>query len=59
GDVAGIRRAGQAMLRRDGDEGERRRVLDRLDRAIFGGETIADLRALAQRLIRPDAAHRG
>ena len=37
-DVAGLRRAAEAMLRRDGENPVRRRLLDDLDRKLFASE---------------------
>ncbi|SFD63111.1 BatD family protein [Roseivivax sediminis] len=57
GDLAALRRAGAALIRRDGPDPARRAILHRLDSTLFGGaERPRDLRALARAFLRGDAA---
>ncbi|MHA6264435.1 hypothetical protein ACXYMO_14620 [Arenibacterium sp. CAU 1754] len=52
GDMAGLRRAAVALVRRDGETGERARLLAALDTAIFGrGSNQFDTRAFAQKFL--------
>lgn len=56
GDGAGLRRAAAAMLRRDGPQPERERLLSQLDSALFArGAAPVDLREFARAFVAPGA----
>ena len=52
GDLTGLRRAAVALVRRDGETGERVRLLANLDTAIFGRDSNPfDTRAFARKFL--------